>query len=113
MKKLSEEQEKFAKSIGATHFFMEYYWKGGGTTALNASCPFRWDYVDGWVLSKDYRDVDDPASDWHKDKIDFRDSCDMKHGDFQFAVERLVEYCNNSGIVCDELDVVERMLKEM
>lgn len=113
MKKLSPEQDGFAKSIGATHFFEGTYWKGGGLDEAEQCCPFRWDDLDGWVLAEDYYDVDDPEGTWREYEIDFRDADKMKHGDFQFAVERLVEYCHNSNIMCDELDTVEQMLKEM
>ena len=111
MKKLTLEQTEFAKEIGATHFFEGVYWKGGGLDAAHDRCPFGWDGKRGWVLDPNYYDVN--HSTWKEYQIDFSDSCDTKHEDFRFAVEQLVEYCRNSSVLCDELDTVERMLKEM
>ena len=113
MKKLTQEQEVFAESIGATHYYMGLYWKGGGFNSRGVKCPFVWRGCTGWAVEPVYYDIDDPLAEWHLSKIDFGEAPDMKRGDFQFAVEQLVEYCHNSSILCDELDTVERMLKEM
>lgn len=47
------------------------------------------------------------------DSIDSRDSYNTEYEDFRFVVQQLVDYCNNSGVMCDELDAVEQMLKGM
>lgn len=113
MKKLTPEQEEFAKSIGATHYYIECYWKGGGLDEAEQCCPFRWSNSEGWVLEPEYCDVDDPTTDWVLSEIDYSGVDAFSWGDFQLAVERLVEYCHNLSIGCDELYTVEQMLKEM
>lgn len=113
MKKLLPEQEEFAKEIGVTHYYEDAYWKGGGLDEADDYCPYRWDDAEGWVLEPNYADVDDPTTDWILNKIDMSGVDAFSWGDFQLAVERLVSYCNNSSIVCEELDAVEQMMKEM
>lgn len=113
MAQWTEEQKTFASSIGATHHFNGCYWKGGGFDETGQPCPFRWDRIEGWVLAPAYADVNDSSSNWILDKIDYSGVDGFSWTDFQFAVEKLVEYCDQKGIVCDQLDTVQRMLKEL
>lgn len=113
MKKLTKVQETFAESIGATHFYMEHYWKNGGLDEAGQSCPLRWDGMFGWVPEPAYQDIDDPHTDWILSKIDYSGVEGFSWVDFQLAVERLVKYCDDVGIICDEMDTVERMLKAL
>lgn len=66
MTELTLDQLRFARAIGATHYWDCYYWKSGEANSASR-------YISGtWVDDKEYCDPNNPErGDWDKEKINF------------------------------------------
>lgn len=96
MIELTLDQLRFARAIGATHYWRDCFWKSGEANSASK-------YIYGtWVDDKEYCDPNNPErGDWDKEKINFTPLDEAKQPEKQIdMVNKPPHYQTDNGIEC-------------